>query len=94
MDGVNATMQALNKLALSEVDRGLVFPICIAGSLAHLPEQREFFKQRLDAQASMLGNLAQTRRLMEVVWQKRDNQGGVVDWRNTMPDIGMSLLVI
>lgn len=94
MDGVNATMQALNKLALSEVDRGLVFPICVAGCLADLPEQREFFKQRLDTQASTLGNLGQTRRLMEMVWRTRDNQGGVVDWRNTMSEIGISLLVI
>ncbi|KAF8589458.1 hypothetical protein K439DRAFT_1657899, partial [Ramaria rubella] len=94
IDGVNATMQALNKLALSEVDRGLVFPICLAGCLTDVPEQREFFKQRLDAQDTSLGNLAQTRRLMDVVWRKRDTQGGVVDWRNTMPELGVNLLVI
>ncbi|KAF8519521.1 fungal-specific transcription factor domain-containing protein, partial [Gautieria morchelliformis] len=93
MEGVNATMQALNKLALSEVDRGLVFPICVAGCLTNVREQRLFFKQRLDAQDTSLGNLSQTRRLMEVVWRKRDSQGGVVDWRNTMPDIGVDLLV-
>lgn len=93
-EGVNATMQALNKLALSDVDRGLVFPICVAGCLADVREQREFFTQRLDAHSVPFGNLAQTRHLMEVVWRKRDTQGGVVDWRSTMPDIGVNLLVI
>jgi C6 transcription factor Pro1 len=93
-DGVNATMQALNKLALSEVDRGLVFPICVAGCLADVREQRLFFKQRLEAQDTSLGNLAHTRRLMEVVWRKRDTLGGVVDWRDPMSHIGVELLVI
>jgi hypothetical protein len=94
MEGVNAIMQALSRLAPSEVDRGLVFPICLAGCLTDVPEQREFFKQRLDAQDTSLGNLSETRRLMEAVWRKRDNQGGVVDWRHTMPDIGIKLLVV
>lgn len=94
MEGVNATMQALNKLALSDVDRGLVFPICVAGCLTDVREQREFFKQRLEGQNIPFGNQSQTRHLMEVVWRKRDNQGGVVDWRSTMPDIGVNVLVI
>lgn len=87
-------MQALNKLALSEVDRGLVLPICVAGCLTDIPEERELFKQRLDAQDTSLGNLLETRRLMETVWHKRDSQGGVVDWRHAMADIGINLLVI
>ncbi|KAF8525960.1 fungal-specific transcription factor domain-containing protein [Hysterangium stoloniferum] len=86
-EGVIATVQALHKLETLEPDRGLVFPICLAGCLTDVREQREFFRRCLDSQRTSLGNRSQTLSLMESVWRKRDAEGGVVDWRAIMPDL-------
>jgi hypothetical protein len=55
---------------------------------------RELFKGRLQALDESLGNLLRTRLLMEAVWQKRDVSGVTVDWRETMRDRGLNLLLV
>lgn len=87
-------MQFLSQLPPSEVDRSLVFPICLAGCMTDDAVQRDVLKGRLQAQDESIGNLMQTRALMETVWQKRDARGGVVDWRETMRERGLVLLLV
>jgi hypothetical protein len=55
---------------------------------------RDFLKGRLQALDESLGNLMRTRLLMEAVWQKRDISGLTVDWRETMRERGLNLLLV
>lgn len=93
---VEAISQFLNQLPPSEVDRSLVFPICLAGCLTDDHGHREMYKARLQGQDESIGNLLQTRAIMETVWQRRDVQGGLtaVDWRETTRERGMNLLLM
>ncbi|KAJ7762010.1 fungal-specific transcription factor domain-containing protein [Mycena maculata] len=91
---VGVIVQYLGQLPLSEVDRALVFPICLAGCMTDDSSWREFLKGRLQALDESLGNLMRTRLLMEAVWQKRDVSGMTVDWRETMRERGLNLLLV
>jgi hypothetical protein len=93
---VETILQLLNQLPPSEVDRSLVFPICVAGCLTDNPGHREIYKARLQGQDENIGNLLQTRVIMETVWQRRDVHAGLaaVDWRETVRERGMNLLLM
>nr|GAT54590.1 predicted protein [Mycena chlorophos] len=91
---VATIVTCLTQLPSSEVDRALVFPICLAGCMTDDSNCREFLKGRLQARDESLGNLMRTRLLMEAVWQKRDVSGATVDWRETMRERGLNLLLV
>jgi len=91
---VGTIVQYLRQLPPSEADRALVFPICLAGCMTDDSTWREFLKGRLQARDESLGNLMRTRLLMEAVWQKRDVSGQTVDWRETMRERGLNLLLV
>ncbi|KAF7328044.1 Zn(2)-C6 fungal-type domain-containing protein [Mycena kentingensis (nom. inval.)] len=91
---VSTIAQYLSQLPSSEVDRALVFPICLAGCMTDDSNLREFLKGRLQARDQSLGNLMRTRLLMEAVWQRRDVSGSTVDWRETMRERGLNLLLV
>ncbi|KAJ7170903.1 fungal-specific transcription factor domain-containing protein [Mycena crocata] len=91
---VGIIVQYLGQLPSSEVDRALVFPICLAGCMTDDSTWREFLKGRLQVLDQSLGNLMRTRLLMEAVWQKRDVSGATVDWRETMRERGLNLLLV
>ena len=93
-ESVGTVMQLLNQLPPSELDRSMVFPICLAGCMTDDPARRDVLKARLQAQEQNIGNLLQTRAVMEAVWQKRDAHGGVIDWRETMRDHNLNLLLV
>ncbi|KAG2336984.1 hypothetical protein BDR05DRAFT_78235 [Suillus weaverae] len=84
MDSVVAMVQLLNRLPASNIDRCLVFPICLAGCLTDDRITREFMKARLLAQHDGLGNINQTLRVMETAWQRRDDRGGAVEWQDLL----------
>jgi len=87
-------MRLMNQLPASEVDRSLIFPICIAGCLTDDPMNRSTLSGRLQGQDQSIGNLLQTRAVMETVWQKRDSHGGTVDWREILREQGRNLLLV
>ncbi|KAJ6507912.1 fungal-specific transcription factor domain-containing protein [Mycena vitilis] len=93
-NSVEAIVQLLGQLPPSEVDRALVFPICLAGCMTDNSSWRDFLKCRLQGLDESLGNLMRTRLLMEAVWQKRDVSGTTVDWRETMRQRGLNLLLV
>ncbi|KAF7374632.1 Zn(2)-C6 fungal-type domain-containing protein [Mycena sanguinolenta] len=93
-NSVGTIVQLLGQLPPSEVDRALVFPICLAGCMTDDSTWRDFFKGRLQRLDESLGNLMRTRLLMEAVWQKRDVSGATVDWRETMRERGLNLLLV
>ncbi|KAF7336814.1 Zn(2)-C6 fungal-type domain-containing protein [Mycena venus] len=93
-NSVGVIVQLLGQLPPSEVDRALVFPICLAGCMTDDSHWRDFLKGRLQALDESLGNLMRTRLLMEAVWQKRDTSQATVDWRETMRERGLNLLLV
>ncbi|KAF9052437.1 hypothetical protein BDZ89DRAFT_1125865 [Hymenopellis radicata] len=92
--GVKNVVQLLQQLAPSEIDRVLIFPICLSGCMTDDSTQRDVLKARLQAQDESIGNLLRTRLLMEAVWQKRDIRGGAIDWRETLRERCPHLLLI
>ncbi|KAJ3739273.1 fungal-specific transcription factor domain-containing protein [Lentinula detonsa] len=91
---VNGVVQLVHQLLPSNVDRVIVFPICLAACMTDDRMHRDFLKGRIQAQDESIGNLMKTRLLMEAVWQKRDIQGGTVDWRETMRDQASNLILL
>ncbi|KAG5638486.1 hypothetical protein H0H81_012418 [Sphagnurus paluster] len=93
-ESVETVVGLLHQLPSSELDRALVFPICLAGSMSDVSGHRDFFKARLQHLDGSIGNLMQIRLVMEAVWQKRDVNGGPVDFRQTIRERGLNLLLI
>jgi len=93
-ESVETIIRLLDQLTSSEIDRTLVFPICLAGSMSDDSSRREFCKGRLQHLDGSIGNLMQTRLVMEAIWHKRDVNGGAVDFRETIRERGLDLLLI
>ncbi|ESK94040.1 c6 transcription [Moniliophthora roreri MCA 2997] len=89
---VDSIVNFLRQLTPSDIDRSLIFPICLAGCMTDSSLHREFLKGRLQAQDETIGNIMKTRFLMEGVWQRRDVGGGTVDWREMIRERGLNLL--
>ncbi|KAF7355806.1 Zn(2)-C6 fungal-type domain-containing protein [Mycena venus] len=93
-NSVGVVVQLLGQLPPSDVDRALVFPISLAGCMTDNSNWRDFLKGRLLALDESVGNIMRTRLVMEAVWQKRDISGATVDWRETMCERGLNLLLV
>ncbi|KAJ8597306.1 hypothetical protein M405DRAFT_724673 [Rhizopogon salebrosus TDB-379] len=78
---VDIVVQLLNQLPASNIDRCLIFPICLAGCLTEDPMKREFLKARLQGQHDGFGNTNQALRVMETAWQRKDSRGGPAEWQ-------------
>lgn len=91
---VGNIVQLLQQLRPSEIDRAVTFPICLAGCMTDDSIRREFLNRRLQSQDENIGNLMRIRLLMESVWQKRDVSGRVIDWRETVGERGLNLLLV
>ncbi|KAG1858831.1 fungal-specific transcription factor domain-containing protein [Suillus subluteus] len=84
VNSVDVIIQLLNRLPASNIDRCLVFPICLAGCLTDNPIMREFLKARLRPRRDGFGSINQILQVMEAAWQRRDSQGGAVEWQNLL----------
>ncbi|TFK33218.1 fungal-specific transcription factor domain-containing protein [Crucibulum laeve] len=91
---VDTIIHLLSQLPRSDVDRALVFPICLAACLTNDSNQRDFLKHRFQVLEESVGNLMQARRLMEEVWQKRDVSGNPVNFRDVIFERRLNLLLI
>jgi len=91
---VEALIQLFSRLPPSDLDRGLVFPICLAACMTNDSTRRDFFKNRIRNMNESFGNLLQVRRLMEAIWQKRDICGSEADLRESIQEQGLKLLLI
>lgn len=81
----------LNRLPASEVDRALMLPLCLAGCMTDDAGHRESLIGRITANDE---NSVQARTLLEMVWEKRDSTGGIIDLQGTMEDHGLSVLFV
>jgi len=91
---VNKIVKELNALPPSNLDRALVFPICLSGCMTNDSTMRDFLKNRLQCLDDIHGNLLQTRLLMETLWQRRDVGGGFPNLREIIKEQSISLLLI
>jgi hypothetical protein len=91
---VNNIIQLIHQLLPSNTDRVIVFPICLAACMTDDSTQRDLLKGRLQGQDESIGNLMRARLLLEAVWQKRDVQGGTVDWREMIQERALHLLLL
>jgi len=91
---VDVITKLFNRLPPSEVDRSLVFPLCITGCMTDNRARRDLMKGRLQAQDENIGNILQARALMEAVWRRRDAGACAVDWREFMHNDGLNLLLV
>lgn len=94
VNSIDVIVQLLNRLPVSNIDRCLVFPICLAGCLVDDPMKREFLKTRLQGRHDGFGNTNQALRVMQTAWQKRDSQGGAVEWQDLLHIQGRYLLLL
>jgi hypothetical protein len=92
---INNVMTAVENLPRSDVDKSLVFPLCIAGCLSATPEQKNVFRERLSPHHTV-GNCQRAVEVIDAVWTKRQAvaDGIAVDWRQTMAELGFRLLLV
>ena len=93
-------IQLLQQLPPSELDQTLVFPTCLAGCMTDNQGQRQYLISRIQGSNNMV-NLLQARVSMEGVWHRRDllRQAGapsweIIDWRESLRDHGVNLLLV
>ncbi|THH29932.1 hypothetical protein EUX98_g4258 [Antrodiella citrinella] len=104
MHGVAATIHALRQVPTDspkvnrDVIRSVVFGICICGCLTDDRGQRAFLTKMLQSQqGESVGNVAEVQRLMEKVWERREqtqNGGPPVNWRDVMRESKELLLLV
>jgi len=92
---VSDVMTAVQNLPRSDVDKSLVFPLCIAGCLSTTRDQKNVFRERLSPHHAV-GNCHRAVQVIDAVWAKREAvaDGIAVDWRGTMEELGLRLLLV
>ncbi|PFH52943.1 hypothetical protein AMATHDRAFT_55813 [Amanita thiersii Skay4041] len=94
MSSVDTILRLFYSLQPSELDRLLVFPTCLAACMTDDSTHREYLKNRLQARSSVIGNLVQIGTVMELVWRRRDANGGAIDLRDAIKETGLALLLV
>ncbi|CAD0085501.1 unnamed protein product [Aureobasidium mustum] len=98
---VNDTMNALQELQFicdAQALRNLIWPICIAGSMAEDVPTQTYFQsliQDLGEEAHAFGNTGTTLQIMQKCWASRDeNRSGSWDWASAMESLGQRVLLV
>ncbi|KAI6108005.1 fungal-specific transcription factor domain-containing protein [Pisolithus sp. B1] len=94
MHSVDVIVQLLRQLPVSIMDRGLMFPIYLAGCLTDDAVQRDVLRTRLLGIQDGFRNVHQTVQVLETVWHRRDNRGGAVEWRDLLHVQGRHRLLL
>lgn len=96
---VDDNIAAIRSIDSTQDIRGLIWPICISGSMADSPEQQEFYektlKSALNGATRDFGNCATLLEILRWCWESRraGETNHERDWRHAMADIGTCLLV-
>ncbi|KAI4759196.1 hypothetical protein E4T52_08554 [Aureobasidium sp. EXF-3400] len=97
VDTMNA-LQELQFICDAQALRNLIWPICVAGSMAEdVPTQSYFGSliQELGEEAHAFGNTTDTLRIMQKCWASRDNNGSEFwDWAAAMESLGQRVLLV
>lgn len=98
-DTINDNIIAIKSIRNPQDFRGLIWPICIAGSMADTSDQQGFYestlKLALNGAQRDFGNCATVLNILKWCWSTRraGNGNHRKDWRHAMADIGTCLLV-
>jgi hypothetical protein len=96
---IEENITAIKSIQNPQDFRGLIWPICIAGSMAHTSGQQGFYetklKSALNGAPRDFGNCATLLNILESCWNSRRKSDVTdeKDWRHAMVDIGTCLLV-
>lgn len=93
-NSANTVIHLLQRLPTTNLDRGLLLPLCIAGGLMDNQQQRMTVRNRLLGFGEDNVNVRQIVGLMLAVWQRRDSSGTMVDWRDVMQEQALALLLM
>ncbi|CAD0082689.1 unnamed protein product [Aureobasidium vineae] len=95
------TMDALQELQLicdAQALRNLIWPICIAGSMAEDAPAQSYFQsliQDLGEEAHAFGNTTTTLQIMQRCWvSRKDNGSGSWHWATAMESMGQRVLLV
>lgn len=94
MQSVDVIVQLLRQLPVSIMDRGLMFPIYLAGCLTDDTVQRDVLRTRLLGIQDGFRNVHQTVGVLETVWHRRDSRGDAVEWRDLLHVQGRHRLLL
>lgn len=101
--GVDETVQFLKRVPSSEgasrsIVRSVVLSIALCGCMTDDPSHRDFLASCLMSLAGqeveVLGNCSQAKRLMELVWERRDRGDVEVDWRDVIREMSSADLLL
>lgn len=96
-DAVARNVASMKKITDQQDMRGLVWPICISGSMAettHQPFYEAVVKETLGDSPRDFGNCATILKILTRSWEiRRLSQSRSMGWRNAMAEIGTCLLV-
>jgi hypothetical protein len=97
VDTMNA-LQELQFICDAQALRNLIWPICIAGSMAEDSSTQAYFQsliQDLGEEAHSFGNTADTLQIMQRCWASRDdNNSGTFNWADAMESMGQRVLLV
>lgn len=100
-NSVVGTMNALQELQFicdAQALRNLIWPICIAGSMAEDVPTQSYFQgliQDLGEEAHAFGNTTDTLRIMQKCWASRNDNGSRSwDWFTAMESLGQRVLLV
>lgn len=95
------TMNALQELQIicdAQALRNLIWPICIAGSMAEDVPTQTYFQsliEDLGEEAHAFGNTRTTLEIMQKCWASRnENRPGLRDWTTAMGSLGQRVLLV
>jgi hypothetical protein len=96
-DAVSRNVASMKRITKQQDMRGLVWPICISGSMAettHQPFYEAIVKETLGDSPRDFGNCATILKILTRSWEiRRLDQSRSVGWRDVMTEIGICLLV-
>jgi hypothetical protein len=97
VDTMNA-LQELQFICDAQALRNLIWPICIAGSMAEDTSTQAYFQgliQDLGEEAHAFGNTADTLQIMQRCWTSREeNSHGTLNWADAMESLGQRVLLV
>jgi hypothetical protein len=97
LDTMNA-LQELQFICDAQALRNLIWPICIAGSMAEDTSTQAYFQsliQDLGEEAHAFGNTADTLQIMQRCWASReDGSSGTWNWADAMESLGQRVLLV
>lgn len=90
-------IDAMKMIPDYRVFRGLVWPLCIAGCMASLPGDQEFFRDKSKgaiSDAKSFGNSTKALEILEKSWELQRKSGMLVNCSTVLKELGTCVLLV